>query len=807
MEASGSAFPSDNDDEDDEDDDTMDWEDVALPSYMTGAGSSGHDEAGDVTMAEPEAIENEPATYKDVEVVVEGARRPMNKMSKMEMAVQRQLREWMHNSHVVLLISHFMVRNNWCAREDVQAVCLSVIPDHIQRQCKNKDASRDDFTMGIKWLLTWWHGYFTITGPGLVTRSHDEYDLREWDQHLHDNLLQRLGLQDTEIVADSLAFVNCLAEKKGTRDLSAQLFTALLRTLGFDTRLVCSLQPVPYRIPARRKESAPSKKENEEEEKDTPSEMAFPLRTSRATARLAYNRGDGDGDQVWKHKKAKVPTVWCEVWNPHVQRWQCVDPVRQLYNEPLLMEPGVSDRRNLLSMVLALECPERPQGKKRQRPRLCRAIDVTRRYTTKWQRALSLRERDLTKREREIGWQRWSDVLLNILAGSARGSARHDADVLRRLEREQEELASLEKHDALPSSLQGFRHHPVYALERHLKKHEVIHPPDTRVIGHIKGEKIYPRANVRTLHTRETWIKQGRVVRDGQDPVKKVAARAVTIEKKRILEEAKMQGNPIEAELFGEWQTGPYIAPPVVDGIVPKNAFGRVDLFTPEMLPKGAAHLEIQGIGRLARQLGIDFAECVVDFEFMRGRSLPVMNGIVVAEENKAMLLEAWREQEHHRFEKEQSKQQREAYKRWRKLLMGCMIDAHVERDYGRKKDDDNENAIQHGNATAWDRYLREEHGKKNDNDDDYAGGGFIRENDEDSHSAAGGGFLQDDEEEDDDDDILQRSKKRKGKGRAIVSDDDDDDSDSDLYDAQADDDDPDSDDEAVAGGFLFDDD
>lgn len=39
------------------------------------------------------------------------------------------------------------------------------------------------------------------------------------------------------------------------RDTSAELFVAILRALGFETRLVASLQPIPYRIPAKRPES------------------------------------------------------------------------------------------------------------------------------------------------------------------------------------------------------------------------------------------------------------------------------------------------------------------------------------------------------------------------------------------------------------------------------------------------------------------------------------------------------------------------------------------------------------------------
>ena len=41
-------------------------------------------------------------------------------------------------------------------------------------------------------------------------------------------------------------------------------------------------------------------------------------------------------------------------------------------------------------------------------------------------------------------------------------------------------------------------------------------------------------------------------------------------------------------ELFGEWQTQLYVPEPAVDGKVPRNEYGNVELFKPWMLPKVA---------------------------------------------------------------------------------------------------------------------------------------------------------------------------------------------------------------------------
>lgn len=116
------------------------------------------------------------------------------------MAYERGLREMLHNCHVVLLIAHYMVRNAWCSRRDVQvcfeinkpilhwaclqknikkAVCLSVVPEDIQSQVEDRHSSELAFSKCVKQLLSWWRDYFKLKGPGLLTRTYDEYQFLE----------------------------------------------------------------------------------------------------------------------------------------------------------------------------------------------------------------------------------------------------------------------------------------------------------------------------------------------------------------------------------------------------------------------------------------------------------------------------------------------------------------------------------------------------------------------------------------------------------------------------------------------------
>lgn len=122
-------------------------------------------------------------------------------------------------------------------------------------------------------------------------------------------------------------------------------------------------------------------------------------------------------------------------------------------------------------------------------------------------------------------------------------------------------------------------------LQRHLLKFEGIYPPNAASVGFIRDEPIYSRLCVHTLHSREIWVKQARVVKPGEVAYKIVKARP----KWDRLANKMLEPQPLE--IFGRWQTDPYVPPTAENGIVPRNAYGNVELFKPEMLPKKTVHL------------------------------------------------------------------------------------------------------------------------------------------------------------------------------------------------------------------------
>lgn len=381
------------------------------------------------------------------------------------------------------------------------------------------------------------------------------------------------------------------------------------------------------------------------------------------------------------------PSMWVEVFSKPWQKWITVDPVRGLV-EPTgnrQMEPSPNDKSNRLVYVMAFE----EDGYAR---------DVTPRYTkTLHSRVSRMRPPASSKRSaggEDFDW--WSRVAASL----------HRPQKLDRDAAEDMELEGAASREPMPTSVAAFKDHPVYALEKHLKRDEVIHP--LRQAGTFQGMPVFLRNHVVSVKSARQWYNEGRVIKEGEEALKWVKSRGYTLANKRAEEEARQQGlEGLQEGLYALFQTELYRAPPVVDGCVPTNSFGNIDLFVESMLPPGAAHIPYNGAGKVARHLGIHYAEAITGFEFRKHRSMPRLTGIVVAEENSEAVLEAYWTSEHVQAEREVQKRQERLFKNWKKLLNALKIQERLRREYG----------TGHGNRQEADEAEAEKSGMSVDED------------------------------------------------------------------------------------------
>lgn len=103
-----------------------------------------------------------------------------------------------------------------------------------------------------------------------------------------------------------------------------------------------------------------------------------------------------------------------------------------------------------------------------------------------------------------------------------------------------------------------------FALERHLRREEVIHP--RRQLGNFRGEAVFPRSSVISLKSADNFMREGRRIKAGEQPLKMVKARVVTINRKREQAAAEAEGQEAPQQaLYAEWQSELLIPPPIKD--------------------------------------------------------------------------------------------------------------------------------------------------------------------------------------------------------------------------------------------------
>jgi xeroderma pigmentosum group C-complementing protein len=147
------------------------------------------------------------------------------------------------------------------------------------------------------------------------------------------------------------------------------------------------------------------------------------------------------------------------------------------------------------------------------------------------------------------------------------------------------------------------------------------------------------------------------------------------VSKSRIEEpdDADMEEPPATA-LYAFHQTSLYVPPPVVNGRIPKNAFGNLDIYVPSMVPPGGYHVRHASAKNAARLLGIDYADAVTGFQFKGRHGTAITAGAIVAEEYREAV-EAVIEG----FQTEQENEEARLYsleclKLWRRFLAGLRI-------------------------------------------------------------------------------------------------------------------------------------
>ncbi|KAK4224331.1 Rad4 transglutaminase-like domain-containing protein [Podospora fimiseda] len=791
--------------------------------------------------------------------------------------IERKIRIATHCVHVQLLLWHNALRNSWLCDPLLQGIMLSHVPprlmDEVERWRKNSglesqqesnikhlktkvepkgkrrgkgeaktvqgrewggaaqhlekgavDMSHGDplFRL-VKVLSSWWKQRFRVTAPGL--RKGGYMTLERLDR-LTKAFKQQEG-HDQDLYGERIQgldeFRQCAQECKGSRDVGAQLFTALLRALGLEARLVANLQTLGFgwnkleeADPEQEVSSnkTPVKESKSAAVSEQPTKTSKPKPAARASSRtskkpspeedLEFNDVNSDDELIIeippsptslpKREKPKIydadlefPHYWTEVLSPVTKKYLAVDPIvksvigtnRELV-ESLEPRGGKADKaKQMIAYVVGYSSDGT-------------AKDVTIRYLkrqvlpgrTKGNR-MPLEKVPVYNRHGKVKRYDQFDWFKSAMKGYVRGNDKNhplteeddleDSTDLKPAKAEKKEIKEGEE------TLQYYKQSKEFVLERHLKREEAL-LADAQPVKMFRNkgtktaaateESVYSRKDVVQVKSAETWHKQGRAPIPGEQPLKRVPYRAATTNRRREIAEAEAAtGEKVLQGLYSFDQTEWIIPPPIQNGVIPKNEYGNIDLFVEHMCPEGAVHVPYRGAMRVAKRLGIDYAEAVVDFEFGHRMAVPVIQGVVVAAEYHDQMMEELAKDEAEKARKEDEKRRKAALALWRKFMMGMRIVERIKTEYGDVEEGVGVDVFGKGGGGASQKVGElGMGGADEDDDDDVGGGGFlpegfeVEEEDDDGRNAASGFFSVVDEHQDaenegeriHDDDILE---------------------------------------------------
>ncbi|XP_014502633.1 DNA repair protein RAD4 isoform X1 [Vigna radiata var. radiata] len=375
--------------------------------------------------------------------------------------------------------------------------------------------------------------------------------------------------------------------------------------------------------------------------------------------------------------KVGSPLYWAEVYCSEENltgKWVHVDAVNLIIDGEDKVEAMVAACKTSLRYVVAFA----GQGAK----------DVTRRYCMKWYKIASHRVNSTwwdpvlaPLRDLESGATGGVNDLRNSQIISKQSKAR-DSFFPTRSSIEDIELETRALTEPLPTNQQAYKSHPLYAIEKWLTKYQVLHPKGP-ILGFCSGHPVYPRTCVQTVKTKDRWLREGLQVKPNEYPVKELQ-RSIKPQKVEDSEADDYGCNDSmdKIKLYGKWQLEPLNLPHAVNGIVPKNERGRVDVWSEKCLPPGTVHLRFPKAFSVAKRLEIDYAPAMVGFEFKNGRSYPVFDGIVVCSEFKDVLLEAYAEEEERRQAEEKKRDETQALSRWYQLLSSIVTRQRLNNRY-----------------------------------------------------------------------------------------------------------------------------
>jgi hypothetical protein len=357
-----------------------------------------------------------------------------------------------------------------------------------------------------------------------------------------------------------------------------------------------------------------------------------------------------------------IPYAWIEVWIPSIRgggKWFCVDFMKNLITlNKSVIETYCRPRKSSLCYAISIE-------------RTGKIEDITFCYATNPVRTRA-------KRLSRADDQKWWEDLLTRLSSS--GSRQFSID-------ETTESHESEALKVLPGSLSGFQNHPYYALAgpEHLGKKQILRP-EAKPVALFTGLPVYLRSDVCELKTALQWKKCNRILLPDEVPI-----RCQGSSPELSHHSSSSSSSSVTKELFAEYQT---TERPTLEVLIdesgrkqiPMNKHGNIEIWDgkQEHVPRGCVYLPSSHAVEAAQQLGIQHVPAIIGFKSIGVmKYCPVIQGLVVLEEDYDLMVEATMAMENQAAEKEKEKKYSKIVKKWVHLTRLVLSRVKLFEEYG----------------------------------------------------------------------------------------------------------------------------
>lgn len=618
-------------------DSDLEWEDV-VPNSPQPPGP----DSFNITIGPPQPSEQSQKNAERLKKIIETKKKKVS----------------LHNLSLLSYIFHGYLRNKLLTNPKVLKTLKKLLPESILSRVKtlrkaiNKKSPDADVQLIyiLKYLIKWFRLNFKITCNGLrvlgyVPEKSFNRNYKGFDDYF---------IQNSPHVTDVNDLIKIIKRFNHNRDMAAQLFTGLLRSLGFNCRLVFSL-PV-----------LSSKDKVLQPKLDKP--------------KLTRNK---DYDLLY-------PYFWTELINPINE------------NELIILETCVFHdehkritRLNRTESSLNNFCPN-------YYPVSDQFNQMTMNYVVSYDSANHIL--DVSSRYMKNICYRWFNRL-DLRTESGRSYLLY-LSLIRILNRSKvcylDELEALSyiglNNYDIPQSKASIKRNPNFVTSSTLRYDEVIDKHHTNPISTViidgRRTPIFFKNTIIVGKPEQQWKFLGRsIIPDQIDnhikTTNSLASRSLN--RKRIynlFDDSK----PIPVKLYSFTQTCPYIKPKITYDIhgnpmIPRNKYGNIEIFKPWMVPDGCCWLKMTNIDTILNSRenrinhNIQFVPVVTGFRFKKyGYAIPIKTGVIVLNEQIQLAKKFWLQAKIKQQKFEQQQRKVLVLRGWNHLLKRLRIKARIEK-------------------------------------------------------------------------------------------------------------------------------